>query len=1044
MKKHRKKFIFIITLFFLVFTAPYLINLEFVSSYLEKTAKKEYDLNITIQKTSWDWLPSPGIVLRQTTIKHQDLQSEIAEITIYPEFSSFLSGNANIKKVGLVSPKVEVKSLERLSQILLNDTEEEGKEFPIIDISISNGEIKLPFDSHLTVLNGNIPPLSTSKIDLELTSDANMIELVTSLKTSFASEFSSKIQISRDSPDEPLRSYVWETNNTAINIDFSQVKTALLLLFNDNQDVHDVFDDIIKCDLKQADFTFKGTTDEFIEMENVIFTAEIENLEYHIPDTKISLTDAKGNLKIENAVLTGSNLSASLKNSFGTNGNFILGLAEDDFSFKLNVDIDADLSQLQETIDEFIDPSELKEQLGQIKNLTGRTIVNLKLADDLNDLKTYLFLPALSGTFHYDLLQSDITLSNGVLDITPSSVTWNNLTFGVGDNSFSDISGSVDLQEDALFLNLAGKNAELDLQDVYKIITSWPKVQNKIKESISGVDGKINLLDFQVSGPVQKPKKIKYNFNLNSENVVISSPHLPRTTALSFKSASISDNIVKAGQVVAKHKDSTLSASVNLNHTNFKDVNGSFIINGFAGEKLAPWLKKKGWFHESLFPKLPCKLSPLSVSLTTGDLSITGNIIHGKEVNTLVDIEINDKTGVSGSVEILSGKENAVIHIEALSQQNQRKRKISFGGNVSKDTLTNIIDNNWMPGSALNGQFDLLYPTEKNSAIRMTGTVDIKNFEIKLDQNGALRIDNLKITGQSDYADLSNSDLTIICPDNLKGVIKKKFILSDLSSKLYFQYNEAALLRISSGQTCNIKIKGDLSLPSKKIDFKLSLGKKKPVSIDELFACFGVKDKKISGDVSIDAEIRGTTDNISGSRIKFRAVDGIFRETSLLAKIISLLDFTELFTKNPVQTLKETGYRYDNIDINAVIEGKQLHITRSHAYISGLNLYGTGKIDLETMEIDMVVLASPFRVIDKLIYSIPIIGKKIVQRDKSILSVPIRVEGKVSDPKLGFVPKKFSKVSYDILDTFSKTFKIPFEFSHKLIKPLQQQPIKTD
>lgn len=1034
MKKHKKKFIFLVTLSFLLITIPYLIDLKFIGTYLEKTVKNEYGLDISIQKTHWYWFPKPGIFLQNTTIKDKAFNSNIKLIAVYPRLISLLKGNISIKEVELITPEINIKSLDKLSQIMPADTGETGGEFPEVILSVSNGILSLPFEGNLAVLKNQIKPLNISIIDLEMNSKSNTMQLTATLETPFASKISSRVQLSRNSPEEPLGNYIWDTLHHANNLDFSQIKKASLLLFGDNEDVYEIFNDIYKCDIKKAGFSFKGTGAQFSNMDNIIATAEVENTDIHIQGTKIVLTDGNGSLRVEEAVLHGSNLTASLKNSFGTNGSFSLGLAEDDFSFKLNFDINADLSELQETIDEFIDPSTLKQELGKVQKLTGRTPVTLKLADDLNDLKTYLFLPSLSGSFHYDLLHRDIKVKDGVLDISPDMITWSNLSFDVGVNEFTGISGSANLQKEAL-IDITGETAELDSDDVYQIVTSWPKAEKTVNKFLTDIDGKIIISDITVSGPVQNTAAINYDFILHSDAVTVSSSQLPGPATLSFSSVTLSDNKVKTGQVKAKYKDSTLSAAMNLNHRSFDEFNGSVIINGIAGKKLTPWLKEKDWFHQSIFPQLPCRLSPLSLLLSDEAISLSGNIIHDKDINTLVDIKIEDKAGINGSLEILAGKENAVIRLSPPKKKGKGRIKVSFEGKISKATLTSVVDNDWFSGESLEGQFNLLYPVEKNIPIRMNGSAEIKNAYIPLNQNGALLFNSLKIIGNNDFADIITHNATIISPDNLKGTIKEKLFFSEFSSKLYFQYNEAALLRLLSGEICNININGDLKLPSKKLDFKLSLGQKRRVTFNQLFKCLGLKNNNISGDVSVYSEFKGTTENLSGSRMKLKATKGVIKKATLLTKILSLVDLTELFKKNPVGILQATGYNYDDIEIDAVIVGQKLHITRAKINGSGLNLYGTGKIDLKTMDIDMIVLASPLKTIDNLINSIPVIGETMTGDNQSILSVPIKVEGKITDPKIRFIPEKITSVSSGIMDIFVETFKLPF----KLVKPIRKQ-----
>ncbi len=1040
MKKHKKKIICIIILSILVLTIPYLIDFQFVVSYIEKKARRMYNVDISIEKTYWQWLPSPGISVKNAILENSQFCAEIDNITISPVFLSLLTGNIEIKNVKANSPKIRIKSLENLFKT--TPVKKEVGNFPLLDITITNGELILPFDGYLKNLKGKIEPVNITKINLGLNTNTEKIKITTSLKTPYASNISTDMTISRNSVNDLPENLFWDIKSKAQNVDLSQVRNALLLLFKDDETVKEVFEDyILGGKLSKAGFLFKGKTSDFDDRGKIFMTAEVYDAKIHISGTKITLSEAKGSMVIKDAVLTGKNISAKLKNSFGKNGSLSLGLAEDDFGFNLNFDIDADLSELQGTIDEFIYDPDLKKQLAGIKNLTGRTSLNLKLMDNTTDINTYISVPALSGKFYYDFLNRDITIHNGGLNISPESVSWNNLTCDIGPNSITKASGSIIPENDFLF-DLTGEKAKLNSDDIYKILSSWPKVEEKISKVVKGIDGEIKLSDFKLSGPVKKPAEIMYDLNLSSEALTISSAILPKPVTLTFNSENISNEKIILNQIKAKLNDSVLLVSTNLDHNLLSQLTGSIIINGVADKELTPWLREKGWLSDSLLPKLPCNLSPLSISLTEKDITITGNLVHEGIINTIVDIKVEENNRFKGVVEVLAGKENALIRLNYPEKPNNKKIAVSFNGDISRNTITKVIDNDWLPGDNLKGRFNLLYTDEKTEAISMTGSADINNFNLKLGKSGALLLDNIKITGKNDYADLDLGDLTIICPDSLKSVIKENPVVSELNSRLYFQHNEAALLKIFSGNTCGVNVTGDINIPSKKLNFNLTAGKEKRLTFDELFSCLGIKQIIISGGVSIDANIKGTNKDISGSRIKLKAVDGVVKKANLLAKILSLIDLTELFEKNPVKKLMASGYRYDSIEIDAVVIGNKLHIVRAVVYGSGLNLYVTGDIDLKTMALDMVALASPFTTIDNIIKNLPVIGQKIGGKGKSITSVPLKIEGKLGNPEIRFMPKRLTDVSSDIINTFIKTFKIPFEFSHKLVTPKKKKQKK--
>jgi len=172
---------------------------------------------------------------------------------------------------------------------------------------------------------------------------------------------------------------------------------------------------------------------------------------------------------------------------------------------------------------------------------------------------------------------------------------------------------------------------------------------------------------------------------------------------------------------------------------------------------------------------------------------------------------------------------------------------------------------------------------------------------------------------------------------------------------------------------------------------------------------------------------------ISKGAFKIRATRGLVKKAPILAKVLSLVDITELFSHNPIKNVMRSGYRYDSMEIDGTITGHNIHITRAAIIGAGINLYATGYIDLESRILDLVVLASPFKAVDSVFYHIPIVGPYLSGKNKSLLSVPIVVEGNINNPRTRFLPKPVSTVSSGIIDIFVNTFKLPFVFTYDLV-----------
>jgi hypothetical protein len=84
------------------------------------------------------------------------------------------------------------------------------------------------------------------------------------------------------------------------------------------------------------------------------------------------------------------------------------------------------------------------------------------------------------------------------------------------------------------------------------------------------------------------------------------------------------------------------------------------------------------------------------------------------------------------------------------------------------------------------------------------------------------------------------------------------------------------------------------------------------------------------------------------------------------------------------------------------------------------------------MEIDMTLLISPFKTVDRLIASVPILGKAIVGENTALVTIPFGVSGILPDPNIEILPAQ--AVSESILNLVANTLKLPFTILSPMVE----------
>jgi hypothetical protein len=163
--------------------------------------------------------------------------------------------------------------------------------------------------------------------------------------------------------------------------------------------------------------------------------------------------------------------------------------------------------------------------------------------------------------------------------------------------------------------------------------------------------------------------------------------------------------------------------------------------------------------------------------------------------------------------------------------------------------------------------------------------------------------------------------------------------------------------------------------------------------------------------------------------VSFAAANGRIYRFGLLAKILALLNLTEIFG-GQVPDLVQDGFAYRSI--NLVGEFQSGRVLMKECVIDGasMGIGCEGDIDLINQEMDLTVLVAPLKTVDRIIGKLPIINTVL---GGSLISVPFRATGKIGSPTV--IPLSPTAVGSGVLGIMERTMKLPIT----LIQPLVTQ-----
>jgi hypothetical protein len=134
--------------------------------------------------------------------------------------------------------------------------------------------------------------------------------------------------------------------------------------------------------------------------------------------------------------------------------------------------------------------------------------------------------------------------------------------------------------------------------------------------------------------------------------------------------------------------------------------------------------------------------------------------------------------------------------------------------------------------------------------------------------------------------------------------------------------------------------------------------------------------------------------------VEFTARDGRIEQWTALSRILSLLNVTNVI-RGQFPDLRLEGLPYKTLRIHGEYWAQVLLVKEGTLRGPTLGIAWTGEVDLWNSEVDIKVLAAPFRTADWIIRKTPLVGYIM---GKTLVSVPLKVKGNNRDPTVSFDP----------------------------------------
>ncbi len=820
-------------------------------------------------------------------------------------------------------------------------------------------------------------------------------------------------------------------------------------------------------------------------------------IEGHMRKGKISLTnpslnldEVEGRALISNGILSGQRLRAKSSKITGKEGILTVALKEGAATFYLNVQVDADLAEAHTVLKRLITEGAFAKGLYNIQSIEGQATALLKLHKNKSGLLVDVDGSSCRLKAQYRSLPLPVAVESGRIHYRQNHIWLRELAGVYGQSEFFIESGLLDWQ-DKPQIEIASVKATVLIEQVYPLISAMEGPGKWLKK-LDSVKGLLSIHSLTMKGPLETPAAWQYQTDLEIEKLFLNAAFLPgplkapkarlnvNTGEIRINNAEI--NILDAdfsltGKLAGPVKDpkrfeTTLSGTLGAQGMQYLyetlELPEDFLLRTPLTVQLGRALWEKGsgvsFGGDMLFPDGlgvsmdvsygPAKLNIRKLVVEDGTTKASFGMLAHED---LVDLNFSGKLrkstldGIFAKNHVLDGWIEGDISARILPQQSFSTS--AEGSLTGKDvpvygvTLPATIEDFSLYAEGQRLRFDSVRMVLGENRLVMRGTADLSTEDPRFDVDISTKdvnLDNiLAFLKKSEDAAVKNDDKD---PWDfpVRGTAHLMWDSLKIGGYTWQPFQgeitvdpEGIRVAVENAGLCGISSPGVLRVKKDGIGLNFRLKAEKR-DLNQCISCLTHEQVSAEGTFDLDGKIKGegNWDNLFErleGPIVFASTDGRVKQDPTLAQVISVLSVTDIF-KGKLPTLEKDGFPYDMIQIKANLKNGKIHMQEGLMNSSAMNLVFHGDVDLLDEQFDLIMLASPFTLTDRLIKFIPVVGYIL---GGTLISVPVKVDGPLKDPKVRIFPA--SEIGSGVWGILKRTLETPV----KIVEPLVGEEEKT-
>ncbi len=869
------------------------------------------------------------------------------------------------------------------------------------------------------------------------------------------------------------------------DLEAAPVREAALFLWESHSVVKRIFEIVLEGRVPLITFDSKADRPGHLgRTQNFVLEGEMHRGTILVPNAQLLAREAYGKARVENGVLECSGLRGKTTGSSGENGHLLISLRGNPEPFHLQIDLDADLSEVKPVLERVVRHEAFQRELALFKDVQGRGRGKLVLGESLDHVETLVDMNSYRITSDYARLPFPFTAEGSKFVLQGNSITADIFSGSMGRTSLTQISARVNWEEATrLELSLSGPSS-VELDELYPWLLAHDTIQRHMT-NFQSFKGTLALHTLQFQGPALQPENWEFTVEGETTRFAMECSFLPSVLTVGKGAFEATHNKL----LVRDAQSRLLDAAAGMN-ASFHDYTRGLSaveleIAGSIGEQATRFIMEFTEMPQELKVRGPCTLqrsrvfwndkrrvtfdgdiswdratkASLKLDRTAEFLSIDKITIKDKDSDAKASIIVDD---IRVGIDFQGRLQHTTL--DRLLVDNQLLEGTVDGSLKAQVHLDNPVQSSFQGNLALTG-FQYLWGLQSPAYIERADFQASKNrlqftealvrwqdnyfegrgeivlgqphVEVDLDMRAG-KIDWSRVTDFVEEEDLeSESDGHLRVGDaTVVGIIRLKadeftrdaFTMTALDTDIHLE-TTGIRLDIKEAVYCTMRIRGTLRPFPKEYELELDVSALN-ADLANAARCLWESDDLVTGTYEVKGRLEATSppSTLFGSlvgKMDFKARDGRINRFTMLSRIFSVVNITEFYRGHFPDWSKE-GTSYNTMEGTLHLDGPIVRVDEFILDGPYIKMVVKGDVNIVSRRMDLVVLVSPLRTADRVINMVPLLGNIM---GGSLILIPVEVHGDMDNPTI--IPLSPGAVGSELLGYLRRIFKAPL----RLIQP---------